>query len=78
VSIIEITSGQRMATLKDESEVHSIAFSPDGKYVATEIGKIAVIWSGKARKKCAVSSTKPMSLPSATPRMEQPGNGRWE
>ena len=39
-----------MATLKDESEVHSIAFSPDGKYVATEIGKIAVIWEWKSEK----------------------------
>jgi len=31
VSIIEIASGQRKATLKHESVVGSIAFSPDGK-----------------------------------------------
>jgi WD40 repeat protein len=50
VLITEITSGQRMATLKHESVVGSTAFSPDGKYVATRSGKVAVIWEWKSEK----------------------------
>jgi WD40 repeat protein len=50
VLITEITSGQRMATLKHESAVGSIAFSPDGKYFASRSGKVAVIWEWKNEK----------------------------
>ncbi|HEX4707676.1 MAG TPA: WD40 repeat domain-containing protein, partial [Candidatus Udaeobacter sp.] len=50
VLITEITSGQRMATLKHESVVGSIAFSPDGRYVASRSGKVAVIWEWKNEK----------------------------
>ena len=50
VLVTEITSGQRMATLKHESEVGSTAFSPDGKYVATRSGRVAVVWEWKSEK----------------------------
>ena len=50
VLITEITSGQRMATLKHESVVGSIAFSPDGKYVASRSGRVGVIWEWKSEK----------------------------
>jgi WD40 repeat protein len=50
VLITEIRSGQRMATLKHESAVGSIAFSPDGKYVASRSGKVAIIWEWKDEK----------------------------
>jgi WD40 repeat protein len=50
VSITEITSGQRIATLKQESEVRAIAFSPDGKHVAITSGQLAKIWEWKSEK----------------------------
>lgn len=60
VLITEITSGQRMATFKHEGAVGtynlpnvspmSIVFSPDGKYVATGSGGMAVIWEWKSEK----------------------------
>ncbi len=50
VSITEIASGQLRATLKHESLVGSIAFSPDDRYVATRSGRFAEIWDWKSEK----------------------------
>ena len=46
-SVWEVATGKHIVTLENDWIVSGVAFSPDGKYLATSVGKTVTLWCTK-------------------------------